>query len=387
MIDKKELTLYVILGTLLMLLLGIVYSYSMFRLEIETVYNANHFESGIPYMIALFVYSSFMAIGGIMYSRFNTKYIALAGILLISVGFILSAFATNILMITITYGFIVGTGVGLLYGLPLRIVPQLNFHRTGLLTGVVLLGFGLSPLVFAPLINYLIDNYGLSNTFLYLGIVYLIISTPLVLLLIKKDVLPKNNEKLNYDIIKNKKFQSLYVLFFLGTFIGLTFIGFTANIGKELIGIDAARIAILVALFAIFNGIGRPLFGYLHDRFGFKRSATLSFISIGFATLLMYIFSENYVVFLFSFSLFYLNFGGWLSLSSATTMELFGKLNYSKNFGFMYTAYGVGAIFGNSISGFLVELMGIRSIFLLMCFISVIGLLLTIIKFRDYRKG
>jgi len=175
-------------------------------------------------------------------------------------------------------------------------------------------------------------------------------------------------------------------LFFLGTFIGLTFIGFTANMGKELIGIDMARIAILVGLFAIFNGLGRPLFGYLHDRFGFKKTAMESFISIGLATLLIYIFSDNYYVFLFSFSVFYLNFGGWLTLSSATTMELFGKLNYSKNFGFMYTAYGVGAILGNSISGFLVESVGLRSIFLLMSFISMIGLVLTVIQFKDYKK-
>jgi len=386
MTNKKQLILYVVLGTLLMLLLGIVYSYSMFRLEIETVYNANHFESGIPYMIALFVYSSFMAIGGIMYSKFNTMHVAVLGIILISVGFIASSFATSIVMITITYGLIVGVGIGLLYGLPLRIVPQLNFHRTGFITGIVLLGFGLSPLVFAPLINYLIENYGLSNSFLYLGIGYLITSTPLVLLLIKKDTLPKSNEKINYEIIKNKKFQSLYILFFLGTFIGLTFIGFTANMGKELIGLDVAKIAILVGLFAIFNGLGRPFFGYLHDRFGFKQTAIGSFISVGFATILIYIFSDNYYVFLFSFSVFYLNFGGWLTLSSATTMELFGKLNYSKNFGFMYTAYGVGAIFGNSISGFLVESVGLRSIFLLMSFISIIGLILTVVQFKDYKR-
>ncbi|AIO18522.1 Oxalate:formate antiporter [Candidatus Izimaplasma bacterium HR1] len=382
---KKQLQ-YVVIGTMLMLLLGIVYSYSMFRLELETTLNISKFASGVPYMIALFFFSLFMAIGGILYSRFNTRLIASIGVILISLGFVLSSQVNSIFLITITYGVIVGTGVGILYGLPLRIVPQLDYHNTGLLTGIVLLGFGLSPLVFAPLINSLIINQGLSVTFLYLGISYLILTIPLILVLSSRDTQPKNKDRLEYSIIKNKKFISLYILFFLGTFIGLTFIGFTGNIGKELIGIDQNAIAILLGLFAIFNGLGRPLFGYLHDRIGFKKSAIISFITLIFATLLHYTFSTSYFIFIVSFILFYLNFGGWLSLAPSTTIELFGKKDYSKNFGLMYTAYGVGAIFGNSIGGYLVESLGLRSIFLLMSFISVLGLIFVKISFKDYKK-
>ena len=157
--NTKEITIYVGVGTFLMLLLGIVYSYSMFRLEIETSYNVSHFKSGIPYMTALFFFSSFMAIGGFLYSKRNTHMVAILGIVFIVIGFLLSSIVESIGLLTITYGVLVGTGVGLLYGLPLRIIAQLDYPKIGLITGIVLLGFGLSPLVFAPLINYFIINY------------------------------------------------------------------------------------------------------------------------------------------------------------------------------------------------------------------------------------
>lgn len=382
---KKQIH-YVVIGTLLMLLLGIVYSYSMFRLEIETILNVNKFLSGVPYMTALFFFSVFMAVGGQLYSKYNTKVIAFIGVLLISVGFALTSLANSIAMITVTYGVIVGMGVGILYGLPLRITAQLQLKNIGLITGIVLLGFGLSPLVFAPLINSLITSNGLSSTFLTLGIIYFITMIPLVLMLTSRDKLEKKNGGFNYTVIKNKSFINLYILFFLGTFIGLTFIGFTGNIGKELIGIESNTIAILLGLFAMFNGVGRPLFGYLHDKFGFKITAVLSFTTMIIATLVHYLFDSSYVIFIASFIVFYLNFGGWLSLASATTMELFGKEEYSKNYGLMYTAYGVGALIGNSISGILVEMVGLRSVFLLMCGIAFIGLVYVNIGFKDYRK-
>ncbi len=382
----KKQTQYVVVGTLLMLLLGIVYSYSMFRLEIESILNVNKFLSGLPYMIALFFFSLFMAIGGQLYSKYNTKLIAFIGVLCVSLGFVLTSFATSIVMITITYGVIVGIGVGILYGLPLRIVTQLEIKNIGFLTGIVLLGFGLSPLIFAPLINTLITSRGLSTTFLILGFIYFVTMIPLVLVLTSRDKLQKNNNGFNYKILKNKKFISLYILFFLGTFIGLTFIGFTGNIGKELIGIESNIIAILLGLFAVFNGVGRPLFGYLHDKVGFKRTAIISFSTLIFAAILHFVFDSNYLIFIVSFIVFYLNFGGWLSLASATTMELFGKEEYSKNYGLMYTAYGVGAILGNSISGVIVEMVGLRSVFLLMSIIAFIGLVYVNIGFRDYKK-
>lgn len=380
---NKNIILYVTLGTMLMLLLGIVYSYSMFRLEIESIYDANSVESGLPYMFVLLFYSLFMMIGGILYSRYSTFKVAIVGTLFVGLGFILASFSSSIFTITITYGVIIGTGIGILYGLPLRIVSQMNHPRLGLLTGITLLGFGLSPLIFAPVINQLITRFDLSHTFFILGIIYLLLLPALVYYLVKQDTSEKVIEKLTYPLLKDKKFISLYVLFFISTFIGLTFIGFTGNIGSELLGLTESSIAIYVGIFAIFNGVGRPLFGWINDKIGFKNAAMISFISIIVVTLLHYMFSTSILVFIISFIIFYLNFGGWLSLAPSATIALFGKEKYSKNYGLMFTAYGLGAIFGTLISGFLVQSFDLRALFLLMSALALFGLVFVNWQFKN----
>ena len=152
----KTIVKNVAVGTLLMLLIGIIYSYSIFRVEIADIYMVDSVRSGLPYMLVLFFYSFFMFVGGRLYARYNTLLIAMIGALCIISGFLLSSLTDSVEGLMITYGVLAGSGIGILYGLPLRIVSQLNHSKIGLLTGITLLGFGMSSLIFANLLNMLI---------------------------------------------------------------------------------------------------------------------------------------------------------------------------------------------------------------------------------------
>lgn len=379
---NRSIFLYVFMGTLLMLLLGIVYSYSLFRLEIEELYDVSKTVSGIPFMFVLLFYSLFMAISGILYERFSSLKIAFSGVTLIVVGFILASYSTSILTITLSYGILIGSGIGILYGLPLRIIANLKHKQPGLLTGITLMGFGLSPLLFAPVIQYLIDSFGLSNTFMVLGLSYLVILIVLIIFLIQKDVKEKIKESVSFAVLKNREFYKIYTLFFMGTFIGLSVIGLTGNIGVDMIGISRTNMAIFISVFSIFNGLGRPLFGFLNDYKSFKFSASFSFLSLILISFLIYLFSTNLVVFILAFIIFYLNFGGWLSLAPGATLNTFGKEQYSQIYGFMFTAYGLGAFFGNGVSGGIVDSFSYEGLYILIAFISLIGLLVVCFTFK-----
>ncbi len=369
-----------------MLLLGIVYSYSLFRITIENDMQIEKFASGIPYMISLFMFAMFMAVGGVLYSKYNTVFIAIIGLVFLVLGLLLSSFAMNIIVLSISYGVILGIGVGILYGLPLRIIVQLESHNIGFLTGIVLLGFGLSPVAVSPLIGNLLANQGLQNTFIYLAIGYLLFATPFVLLLAKRDRLIKSVQSINFKIFRNKQYRSLYILFLLGTFIGLTYIGFTGSFAKDLVLIEEATIPLLISLFAIFNGLGRPMFGHLHDQIGFRKTAVISFITIIVSSIMMFFGYHLVPIFIISFMIFYINFGGWLSLTPATTIQLFGKENYSRNYGLMYTAYGFGAIFGNAISGVLADVLELKYIFILLALVAMLGVFIVTHQFREQKE-
>ncbi len=67
---------------------------------------------------------------------------------------------------------LVGTGGGMVYGVPMVIAARWFPDRQGLAVGLTIIGFGLSPIMTAPLVEALIDGYGFKQTLLVLGIAF-----------------------------------------------------------------------------------------------------------------------------------------------------------------------------------------------------------------------
>lgn len=352
-----------------MMCLGTVYSFSVFRIPVEKVHDIGAAQSGMPYMTALASYAFFMFLTGKHMDKFNPRWIIVLGGLLVSLGWILSAYASNIYMLTITYGLISGAGVGIVYGAPMAVVQRWFPDKKGLAVGTVLIGFGLSPLITAPLARTLVEQYGVMNTFRIIGICFGII----ISLLGFPFRYPSESEMAEYGkveytkkysneiatsrMIKSKDFIGLYLNFMIGTTIGLMLIGLTGSVGTELIGLPAKQVSLLMALFAVFNGIGRPAFGWITDKLTTKNAMYLSYGLMIFSSVLISFANRGDVlIYAISFSIFWFNLGGWLAIAPASTLALYGTKHYSQNYGVVFTAYGIGAITGVVTSGMLLEL-------------------------------
>ncbi|WP_408955976.1 OFA family MFS transporter [Natroniella sp. ANB-PHB2] len=368
---KTKRWLYIPIGILIFMCMGTVYSWSVFRKPVEELLNINATQSGLPYMIFLVFYAALMPIAGGFIDDYGPKLVTIVGGGLVGLGWFLSSFTTSIIQLSITYGAIAGAGVGIAYGAPMAVVAKWFPDKKGLAVGLTLGGFGLSPFVTAPLANWLIDIYGLFQTFRLLGIVFTIILIILALPLKfpKGNLEIKDNNSVDFTegtldlnvraMIKNTTFYGLWLCFILGTLIGLMAIAITSPVAEEIINLDSQTAAFMVSLFAIFNGIGRPIFGWFTDEFGPSYAAILSYVLIIVASVLILNAQEGSVVLYgIAFSIFWLNLGGWLAIAPAATAILFGDKNYSKNYGVVFTAYGVGAILGNLISGNLRDLLG-----------------------------
>lgn len=264
---------FIVLGIIIMLLLGTVYSYSVFRLALERELQIGAAQSGMPYMVSLAVFALFMFFTGRYIDRFRPKEILITGALLVSLGWILSSFATNIFILTLTYGCISGAGVGIMYGVPMSVISKWFPDKKGLALGLVLAGFGLSPILTAPIASSLVVNYGVMRAFLILGLGFGVI-LPLLAFTFKypteeeSSVYIKVQKKVQNlieiplkDMIKTVSFKAVYVNFIIGTMIGLTMIGMTTNIGVDYFKLESSTVTSLMAIFAIFNGLGRPTFG------------------------------------------------------------------------------------------------------------------------------
>lgn len=391
--SKKRWTL-IPAGMLIYICLGTVYSWSIFRKPLESILKIGAVQSGLPYMIFLALFSILMAVSGRFIDKYPPKLIIAIGGLVLGIGWLLSGFTQNIELITITYGILGGGGVGIVYGVPIAVISRWFPDKKGLAMGLVISGFGLSPFITAPLARQLIEIYGPFQTFKIFGLSFLIIIIILGLLfkfpskeftLIKND---KNISSIDLDtkeMLKNIKFYGLWICYVIGTLIGLMIIGISSPIGEELIKLEPKFIARLISLFAIFNALGRPLFGWLTDRISPLKSSILSYILVIFASILILISQGNNLhIYILAFCLFWLNLGAWLAIAPASTIIFFGQRHYSRNYGVVFTAYGVGALLGVLISGILRDIFGsYLYVFYLLFFLGILGILIALFTLKD----
>jgi OFA family oxalate/formate antiporter-like MFS transporter len=395
--SQNKRWMFVILGLLIMVMIGTVYSYGVFRVAIEPIFNITTSISGYPYMVALASYAIFMLLSGPYVQRFHPRMMLLSGGFLVSLGWVLSSMTSNINQFILTYGFISGAGVGIMYGVPMAVVARWFPDKKGLAVGCVIVGFGLSPLITAPLANLLIQSFGVMQAFLVLGISLLLILPLLILpfrfpnqeeIEVYKSKTLQNDNQVSMDVkamIRTLSFKGLYLNFVLGTMIGLTLIGLTANIGLRYVGLNVNQVSQWMAVFALFNGGGRPLFGWITDRLSISKAMLISFGLILSASLLMILFGQQHpIVFIGSFIIFWFNLGGWLAIAPTSTMKLYGIKHYSQNYGVVFTAYGLGAILGVLASGYLLDTFNqVNLVFWFVIGCCVLGVVNTILSIKS----
>ncbi len=234
--------------------------------------------------------------------------------------------------------------------------------------GLVLLGFGLSPLLTAPIARTLVEQYGVTQTFLVLGVVFGVLLPVLAMPFkypeadcVEEEKVHRSRVRRTRDVdsaemVRSANFKGLYFNFIIGTMIGLMMIGLTSSIGIELIGMAQKDVVLFISVFAVFNGIGRPVFGWLTDRLSAKTAMLLSYAQIITAAALMLLAKNGSIgLFFLAFSIFWFNVGGWLAIAPTATNNLYGPKHYSQNYGVVFTAYGIGAVLGVSSSGVLLD--------------------------------
>lgn len=203
-------------------------------------------------------------------------------------------------MVVITYDIIGGAGIGIVYGGPVSFATKWFPDRKGLAVGLSLLGFGASAFETAPLAKTLIASSGPLNTFGMMGVGFLIITFILSLFMRFPETgwvpagwtPPKavGGAAKTYtpgEMIKTPSFYGLWLCYILGATAGLMAIGISATVGREVIGLDVGTATFLASIFAIFNGIGRPIFGALTDKITPRGAAILSFVIIAAASFMM----------------------------------------------------------------------------------------------------
>lgn len=364
--------IFIVLGSFINLCLGSVYSYSIFRKPLEELFSVGATQSGLPYVLVLAFFALLMPVTGGFLEKLGPRTISIIGGAFVGAGWMLSRWAPGIGVLALTYGVITGAGVGIAYGGPITTATRWFPDKKGLAVGLSLAGFGVSAMITAPLMRMSIEKQGPLQTFLIFGIIFgaLIILCSLLLKFPADGWSPAGwtppvnqggtaAQMKPWEMVKTKQFYGLWISYIIGTLAGLMAIGIASPVGQEVIQLNSATAASLVSVFAIFNGVGRPLFGWLTDRITPRNAAVLSFIIIFMASVgMLFAGASSTALYVACFCGFWLALGGWLAIAPASTATFFGSKFYSKNYGFVFTAYGIGAVIGTLMSARLRDMLG-----------------------------
>ncbi|MDA3951851.1 MAG: OFA family MFS transporter [Spirochaeta sp.] len=385
----------VILGVVANMCLGTVYSWSVFREPLVATYGFSVGQTGTPYAIFLALFAFSMPLGGWLQTRLGTRSTMAIGAVLVGAGWISAGYATTIAALTMTYGLIGGLGVGISYGVPLTVAGSWFPRRRGLVVGITLGGFGLSPFVTAPLAELLIEGVGVAAAFRILGGAFIVVLFAVTPFMKRAQFAPAETARVPHageigprEMVRSPAFYGLWLTFAVGTFAGLTAIGMSAAYAVEVVRMRPGAAAMAVAGFGVFNGVGRPLFGWITDHVGTRRTALAAFTLIGLGAVLLLLGDEQRVVlYLAGFALLWMLLGGWLAIAPTATTHFFGTRNYAANYGIVYTAYGVGALSGGAVSGYLTARSGsLTTTFWAILVMVALGVIVAILLLPTYSR-
>lgn len=359
------------------LALGVLYAWGVMSAALIDQLGWSATQTQIPYMVACAVFAFSMVPGGRLQDKLGPRPILMAAAILAGIGFIFSGLFLTVVGLTIFFGLVFGLAMGFGYAAPTpAAVKWFGANKRGLISGIVVSGFGLAPVYIAPLTTFLLDKFGIQATFYFLGAAFLIGIMSLSHLISNPPqgyIAPappdawkekKQNEKTTKDydwreVLRFRQFYMLWIMFCFGTFAGLLIIGQLSKIGLEQASMTTPYY--LVATYAFFNFAGRIGCGIISDKMGRKKTLFVMFL---LQVLVYSLFAQliTPLTLMLGISVVGFTFGGMLTLFPAATADYFGIKNFGVNYGMLITAWGIGGVFGPLVGGMVRDLTGTYTI-------------------------
>lgn len=335
------------------LALGAVYAWSVFLNPVIALYKTTRPQANLTFSLVLLALGVTAGFGGYLNNRFGPRVIATAAGILYGSGVILAAFtAPNLLLLYLTYGILGGIGTGLGYIVALAMLIKWFPDRRGFITGLAVAGFGGGALITAPIAASLIKSVGVSSTFLYLGIAYLVFiviaaqffrtapegyAPPGWTASVKQRTERSIREYTLLEALRLPRWYVLWLILALNVTAGAALISVASPLAQKFTGVDPITAALIVSVISIFNGVGRLFWGWLSDAIG-RPFAFLSMFIIQIFAFAILPSISSFVVLLIPAAIIALCYGGGFGTMPAFAADFFGPKNAGTIYGAMLTA-------------------------------------------------
>ncbi len=374
---------------LIQLALGALYAWSVFTkllTDPDGIYQFSATQTAWIFSAGLATFALVMVLAGRWQARTGPRLMTVLGGLLLGLGFLLGGFFGSTFWAQFLFiGIVAGAGIGLGYVVPIAVGVKWFPDKKGMITGLAVAGFGFGATIwvklagswFGGLLNHA-DVFGLppvQSVFVIYGIVFaaLVLLGSIVMVNPPEDYQPAGwhpeeaqaaaqlgGEGFSPSrMLKTPQFYSIWLVFLSSAIAGLMVIYCIQLFGIDALefrGVDNAIVitGTAMAWYAIFNGLGRILWGMISDRIG-RKTAIIAMST--FQGLIMLATYHGFINFglatglIIAASIIGFNYGGIFALFPAITADYFGNKEVGRNYGWVFTSYGVAGILGPLLAG------------------------------------
>lgn len=390
--EKQIRWVYLVVGVVLLLFLGLIYAWPVFRVPLEQEFGWTKAQTSITFSISMTMFCLGGLISGILAKRKPPRIALYICAAFLVIGFIAASKATTLVQIYISYGVFCGLGVGFGYNTTISTVVKWFPDKQGLISGLALMGFGCGSMFLGTIAAGMITNIGWRMTFVAFGIAFAIIviigsfllkpapENLVAALNVSKKKQIESVEEIGFsEMLKRRNFWIYFAWAIVLSAAGLAIINISTLYAGEFVG-NLTQAAAIAGVVSIANGVGRVAFGQLFDSKGFRVtmcSVCIMYI-IAAAVLIASFYAGSIAILVIAFILIGLAYGGVTPTNSAFTAHFFGRKNYALNFSIvnlnLIVASYLGPMCGNGTY---------TNTFICIIVFAIIGAVLTLLVKRD----
>jgi OFA family oxalate/formate antiporter-like MFS transporter len=350
--QNKQGLKILITGSFLQLFLGIIYVWSVFKNPVSEYFGWEPVDVGLTasFMLCFFVIG--ILAGGKAQAKIGLKFTVLIGGLMVALGMLATSFIpaggkAPVFLIHLFYGIIGGFGVGAGYNANITAAQKWFPQNRGFATGISVCAFGLSTVIFAPLVTALIKNLGVNYTFLILAAAFAVA----VLLLFSFIKTPEQVANAAAPVLKGKQYTTLemiktprFYLIALSLMFG-TSVFFIINPDiKDLAmnrGLESFA-TYLVMFVGIANALGRLGAPLMSDKIG-RELADVIILAVTALGAFGLCFAQGGLLIVIIAAVAFC-YGGYSGLYPVLTSENFGIKNIGSNYGAVMVGFMLSAL-------------------------------------------
>jgi len=337
------------------------YGWTLFVNPIDAKYHWGRSAIQVAFTIFVLIETWLIPVEGYMVDRFGPRWVVLVGSILVAVAWVINSSASSLsaLYFAAALG---GIGTGCVYGTCVGNALKWFPGRRGLAAGITAAGFGAGAAITIGPISTMINSAGYEQAFLVFGLIqgaivfvmaWLLLVPPAQLVTAKVKPNQTSHGYTPGEVLRSPVFYVLYLMFVLVAAGGLTMAASMAPIAKdfkiekipvELFGFAMPALVFALSLNRVFDGVGRPFFGWLSDQIGREYTMAIAFVVGAAALFTLSQSGSNPIVFVLVTALYFGVYGEIFSLFPATQGDTFGSKFAAANAGMLYTAKGAGAL-------------------------------------------